>query len=94
MRTILTVLFLLVFLTPLLAQDEAPTNPTCPVMVGEPVDPTIYVDYEGKRVWFCCDSCVDDFNDDPTAYLALLPQFGGTTSSAAPSPSGIPMWTP
>jgi len=83
MRILLITLFVLLLVTPLLAQDQVPTNPTCPVMVGEPVDPEIFVDYEGKRVWLCCDSCVEDFNADPEKYLPLLPQFGGSASAVA-----------
>ena len=72
MRVLLTTLFVLLLVTPLLAQDQVPTNPTCPVMVGEPVDAEIFVDYEGKRVWFCCDTCVEDFNADPKKYATKL----------------------
>ncbi len=86
MRILLTTLFVLLLATSLPAQDVKPANPTCPVMEGEPVDPEIFVDHEGKRVWFCCDSCVEDFNADPTAYLSLLPQFGGVASAAAEAP--------
>ena len=39
MRILLTSLFVLLLAMPLLAQDNVPTNPTCPVMVGEAVDP-------------------------------------------------------
>ena len=88
MRTFLAALFLVLLPMPVLAQDagepQKPTNLTCPVMEGEPVDEQIFVDYEGKRVWFCCDTCVEDFNADPKAYLSLLPQFGGV-ASAPPS---------
>ena len=71
-------LLLLVAAAPALAQESPPVEPLnkyCPVMEGEKVNPDLYVDYEGKRVWFCCESCVEDFKNDPTAYLAKLPQF-------------------
>ncbi len=44
---------------------------TCPVM-GLPIDKNIYVDYEGRRVYFCCQMCVDTFNKDPQKYLAIV----------------------
>ncbi len=62
----------------------AVTNPTCPVMEGEKVDPTLFVEYRGKRVYFCCESCISDFEKDPERYIAKLPQFAEGASPAAP----------
>ncbi len=53
------------------------TNVTCPVMIGYEVDPDIFTDYEGKRVYFCCLNCKVAFEKEPQKYLAHLPQFGG-----------------
>jgi uncharacterized membrane protein/YHS domain-containing protein len=64
------------------AADEEITNTTCPVMEGEEVDPEIFVDYKGKRVYFCCDDCVEQFNDTPEKFLAMLPQFADAASPA------------
>jgi uncharacterized membrane protein len=66
------------------------TNKTCPVMEGEPVLPDLFVEYEGKRVYFCCESCVDDFKADPEAYIGNLPQFQGApmTSEEGESEDG------
>jgi len=47
----------------------------CPVMVGNKIDPDIYVDYKGKRVYFCCNSCKSSFIKEPEKYLPRLPQF-------------------
>ena len=44
---------------------------TCPVMGGA-IDPSIYVDHEGRRVYFCCPACVDKFKKDPEKYLKKL----------------------
>lgn len=44
---------------------------TCPVM-GGPIDKNIYVDYKGRRIYFCCRMCVDSFNKDPEKYLPKL----------------------
>ena len=73
----LTLAVLSALAAPLQAQEAAPklTNETCPVMVGEPVDPELYVDYKGKRVYVCCEGCIEDFKADPESYLHLLPQF-------------------
>jgi uncharacterized membrane protein/YHS domain-containing protein len=47
-------------------------NLTCPVMVGEPVDSTIWLEHEGRRVYFCCNRCVRQFRRDPLSYMANL----------------------
>jgi YHS domain-containing protein len=47
---------------------------TCPVMGGA-IDKNIFVEYQGKRVYFCCKECVAKFQADPQKYLAKLPQF-------------------
>ena len=44
----------------------------CPVL-GEPIDPNVYLDYQGRRVYFCCPMCKDTFLKDPAKYLATLP---------------------
>ena len=47
---------------------------TCPVMGGA-IDKNIFVEYKGKKVYFCCKGCVDTFKADPEKYVAKLPQF-------------------
>ena len=46
----------------------------CPVLEA-PIDKNVYVEYEGKRVYFCCTMCKDQFLKEPQKYLAKLPQF-------------------
>ena len=29
----------------------------------------IHAEHEGRKVYFCCDSCVKDFKKDPKSYL-------------------------
>jgi YHS domain-containing protein len=48
---------------------------TCPVMVGNKIDPNIYTDYMGRRVYFCCLKCKGTFEANPEKYLDHLPQF-------------------
>ncbi len=48
---------------------------TCPVMVGKPIDKNLFVEYKGKKVYFCCKGCIAEFNKDPEKYVKLLPQF-------------------
>jgi YHS domain-containing protein len=48
---------------------------TCPVMGGD-INKEVYADHEGKRVYFCCASCVAQFEKDPEKYLAKLKETG------------------
>ncbi len=41
----------------------APVNPNCPMMVDHEVDPEVTVDWNGHTVAFCCEGCIDDWND-------------------------------
>jgi YHS domain-containing protein len=50
---------------------------TCPVM-GSPIDTSIFVDYKGKRVYFCCSGCPGTFKKDPEKYLKILAGRGET----------------
>jgi uncharacterized membrane protein/YHS domain-containing protein len=54
---------------------------TCPVMEGNPVDSSLYVDYLGERVYFCCKTCVKLFSENPEPYISNLPQFTETAST-------------
>ena len=60
--------------------DQVP-NPLCPVTVDEPIDPTIFVEYEGKQVYFCCNRCRKQFLENPEAYVGNLPQTGNETET-------------
>lgn len=55
------------------APSQEITQTTCPVMGGK-IDKDIYVDYQGRRVYFCCPGCPEKFNEDPEKYLAKLEQ--------------------
>ena len=48
----------------------------CPVMGGD-INKDIFIEYKGKKVYFCCGGCDDMFLKDPEKYIAKLPQFGG-----------------
>lgn len=53
--------------------EPAPGNATCPVMVGEKIDPAISTTYQGRKVYFCCQLCRHSFLKDPEKYLGNLP---------------------
>jgi YHS domain-containing protein len=46
----------------------------CPVM-GAPINEDLFVEYEGKKVYFCCKGCETKFKENPEMYIAKLPQF-------------------
>lgn len=56
-----------------LAQGDGITNPRCPVLTDEDVDPEIFSEYRGKRVFLCCRKCLKKFQASPEAYVANLP---------------------
>ena len=62
--------------TPAAAQQVAQVaeQTTCPVMGGA-IDKNIFIEYQGKKVYFCCTDCLDTFKADPEKYISKLPQF-------------------
>ena len=66
---------LLVFsflMTPVLAAaKDCQTQKKCPVMGGT-INKDVYADYEGKRVYFCCEACISTFKKDPAKYVKKL----------------------
>jgi YHS domain-containing protein len=44
---------------------------TCPVS-GKPIAKDQFIEYEGRKVYFCCDKCPEKFKDSPTKYLPAL----------------------
>ena len=70
---------LLVFsflMTPSLATaKDCQTQKKCPVMGGT-INKDVYADYEGKRVYFCCEACISTFKKDPAKYVKKLEEEG------------------
>ena len=69
----------------------------CPVMGGE-INKTVFTDYQGKRVYFCCKNCQADFKKNPAKYIKKMeaegitldptPQAAATNAPAASSHPG------
>jgi YHS domain-containing protein len=56
------------------AEKVAPaaiSQKTCPVS-GKPIDPKVFVTYQGKKVYFCCKDCIPKFEKEPAKYMAIL----------------------
>jgi YHS domain-containing protein len=58
---------------------------TCPVMEGNKIKKSIFRDYQGKRVYFCCQGCPPAFDKDPAKYVKKL-EDAGVTLEPAPAP--------
>ncbi len=46
----------------------------CPVMKGA-IKKSVFTEYNGKKVYFCCAGCKEKFEKEPEKYIAKLPQF-------------------
>lgn len=47
----------------------------CPVLGGK-IDKKIFVDYHGKRIYFCCPGCVAQFKKNPEKNLKKMEAAG------------------
>jgi len=54
--------------------------------MGGPINKNIYVDYKGKRIYFCCPACPEEFKKDPDKYMKKL-EAEGVELEKAPSGS-------
>ncbi len=48
---------------------------SCPVMGGS-INKDLFVDHEGKRVYFCCAMCKEPFLKEPAKYLTKMAESG------------------
>ena len=53
----------------------------CPIMGGQ-VNTNLYVDANGKRVYFCCEGCPATFKKNPAKYIAKMEKDGITLDKA------------
>ncbi|MBF0206005.1 MAG: TA0938 family protein [Oligoflexia bacterium] len=47
----------------------------CPVLGGT-IDKQVFTDYKGKRVYFCCSSCIQEFKNDPEKFMKKIHEEG------------------
>jgi YHS domain-containing protein len=45
----------------------------CPVMNDMKINPNVFTEYKGKKVYFCCTDCKAKFEAEPEKYIANLP---------------------
>jgi hypothetical protein len=70
-----------------LAMAEGNPQTTCPVMKGSPVNPSLYVDAEGYRIYVCCGGCIGAVKADPAKYIAQMKAGGVELEKAPESPA-------
>jgi YHS domain-containing protein len=71
------ILSLLIFAGTSVAKDQT----TCPVMGGL-INKSIYADYQGSRVYFCCPPCLREFKKDPDKYVNKMKEQGVTLAKS------------
>ena len=58
---------------PVSAGAEDSRQTLCPVMGGE-INPEVFIEYKGVKVYFCCWGCDDKFLAEPEKYIPKLPK--------------------
>lgn len=73
---------------------ETKRQTLCPVMGGK-IDPKLYVDANGKRIYVCCQGCIGTVKSDPAKYIKELEADGiavddtpAAAAAAEPDPAG------
>ena len=69
---------------PVHADEKGKAQTLCPIM-GGPIDKTAYVDYEGKRVYFCCTGCKSTFLKEPEKHVKKMESEGIVLETAPAS---------
>jgi YHS domain-containing protein len=72
------------------AEEKGQPQQFCPI-TGEKIDKAVYLDYKGKRVYFCCEDCKKSFLKDPDKQISALEAKGvvlekSPTGSEGPAP--------
>ena len=75
---------LLVFGYSLAEEDGAAPKlqSVCPVMGGQ-INKAVYTDYEGRRIYFCCQGCIGGFEKNPAKYIKALNDEGVALEEAS-----------
>ena len=57
------------------APSESETAEAVAPSLSGAIDKAIFIEYQSKKVYFCCPGCEEKFKENPEMYLAKLPQF-------------------
>ncbi|MFZ2657069.1 MAG: hypothetical protein WAX69_19200, partial [Victivallales bacterium] len=50
-------------------EKKAVAQTECPVMVGNKINKSLFVDAKGKRIYVCCGGCIGKVKADPEKYI-------------------------
>ncbi|MDG1137961.1 MAG: hypothetical protein P8N49_00375 [Opitutales bacterium] len=64
-------------------------NKECAIMLGDEVDPEEFSEILGKKVYFCCGSCVKAFDKATAYYLKAVPELSKLFSDAEKKELGV-----
>ncbi len=68
-----------------------PINATCPVMLGNPVDPKVTAEWKGAIVAFCDANARSTWSADPARYAGNLPRISGLSGSGSDGALAAPV---
>jgi YHS domain-containing protein len=57
-------------------KSQALKPQTTDVLSGKPINKSIYTDYKGKRIYFCCEVSKSQFNMDPERHIKTFQDQG------------------
>ncbi|MBL9087891.1 MAG: hypothetical protein JNM10_12210 [Planctomycetia bacterium] len=63
-----------------------PINATCPVMLGNPVDPKVTAEWKGAMIAFCDVNARSTWTADPARYAGNLPRISGSGGDGVLAP--------
>ena len=84
MNKFLTILFLLSF-----GLANADNHETCAIMLGDEIDPEEFSEVLGKKVYFCCGTCVKAFDKATAYYLKAIPELAKKFSAEEQKKLGV-----
>lgn len=71
----LSILFIIIMLLSMVAALSAGTQKTCPVMGGE-INKSLFVEQDGKKIYVCCESCIEELTNNFSKYEKKLTDSG------------------
>jgi len=73
---------------------QGPINQLCPVMPEEPVDSRFTLEFEGRKIGFCCEKCVAKFAANPQRYRDRLLELVSESNSLSTGSMAMPAHPP
>jgi YHS domain-containing protein len=77
-----SLLFLFLFNSSLLAEE-------CAIMLGDEIDPEEFSESTGKKIYFCCGSCVKAFDGAAAYYIKAVPALAKKFTDAEKKKLGV-----